>query len=72
MVEREVLSVNDGNESSAMMQLGKIVRDLQELSLSLRMVPIGATFQKMARVVHDISRKLGKQIEFVTEGDDTS
>ena len=71
MVEREVLAVNDGNESSAMMQLGKIVRDLQELSLSLRMVPIGATFQKMARVVHDISRKLGKQIDFVTEGDDT-
>ena len=71
MVEREVLAVNNGNESSAMMQLGKIVRDLQELSLSLRMVPIGATFQKMARVVHDISRKLGKQIDFVTEGDDT-
>ncbi len=71
MVEREVLAVNNGNESSAMMQLGKIVRDLQELSLSLRMVPIAATFQKMARVVHDISRKLGKQIDFVTEGDDT-
>lgn len=71
MVEREVIAVNHGNESSAMMQLGKIVRDLQELSLSLRMVPIGATFQKMARVVHDISRKLGKQIDFVTEGDDT-
>lgn len=71
MVEREVIAVNNNSESSAMMQLGKIVRDLQELSLSLRMVPIGATFQKMARVVHDISRKLGKQIEFVTEGDDT-
>ncbi len=71
MVEREVLAVNNGNESAAMMQLGKIVRDLQELSLSLRMVPIGPTFQKMARVVHDISRKLGKQIDFVTEGDDT-
>ncbi len=71
MVEREVLAASSGTESSAMMQLGKIVRDLQELSLSLRMVPIAATFQKMARVVHDISRKLGKQVEFLTEGDDT-
>ncbi len=71
MVEREVLAINAGAQSAAMMQLGKIVRDLQELSLSLRMVPIAATFQKMARVVHDISRKLGKQIDFITEGDDT-
>ncbi len=71
MVEREVASVNHGGESAAMMQLAKIVRDLQELSLSLRMVPIAAAFQKMARVVHDIGRKLNKQIDFVTEGDDT-
>jgi len=32
---------------------GRIVRDLQTLSLSLRMVPVKATFQKMARAVHD-------------------
>lgn len=71
MVEREVVAMSDGNESAAMLQLAKIVRDLQELSLSLRMVPIAATFQKMARVVHDIGKKLNKHIDFVTEGDDT-
>ncbi len=36
--------------------LGKIVRDLQEMSLSLRMVPIAATFQKMNRVIRDVAR----------------
>ncbi len=71
MVEQVLKSLTGGNESPAMDQLAKIVRDLQEMSLSLRMVPIAATFQKMARVVRDLSRKLDKKIEFSTEGEDT-
>lgn len=50
---------------------GKIVRELQDLSVSLRMVPFHGTFQKMARLVRDVARKRGKQVHFVTEGDDT-
>ncbi len=71
MVEQELLSINGGLQLDSMAALGKIVRDLQEMSLSLRMVPIAATFQKMNRVIRDVAKKLGKQIEFVTEGDDT-
>jgi len=52
-------------------QLGKITRDLQEMGTSLRMVPVRATFQKMARVVRDLSRKSGKPVEFVMSGEDT-
>ncbi len=50
---------------------GKIVRELQDLAMSLRMVPLRATFQKLARVVRDASRKLGKHVQFVTEGSET-
>jgi len=50
---------------------GKIIRELQDLTMSLRMVPLKATFQKMARLVRDVSRKAGKQVQFVTEGEDT-
>lgn len=50
---------------------GKIVRELQELSMSMRMVPIQGAFQKMARLVHDLSRKSGKDVNFVTIGDET-
>jgi two-component system chemotaxis sensor kinase CheA len=50
---------------------GKIVRDLQELSVSLRMVPLKATFQRMARLVRDVARKSGKRVEFVTDGEET-
>lgn len=52
-------------------QISKITRELQNVSMSLRMVPLSATFQKMARAVRDLSRKSGKKVEFVTEGDDT-
>jgi two-component system chemotaxis sensor kinase CheA len=50
---------------------GKIVRELQDLTMGLRMVPLRATFQKMARLVRDLSRKSGKNVQFITEGDDT-
>jgi two-component system, chemotaxis family, sensor kinase CheA len=50
---------------------GKIVRELQDLSLSMRMVPLKATFQKMTRLVRDLAQKGGKVINLVTEGDDT-
>ena len=49
----------------------KIIRELQQLSMSIRMVPIDGVFQKMARLVRDLSRKSGKEINFTTTGDDT-
>ncbi len=51
--------------------LGKIVRDLQYLAMSMRMVPLKPTFQKMARLARDVARKSGKTVAFVTEGEDT-
>jgi two-component system chemotaxis sensor kinase CheA len=51
--------------------MSKIVRELQYLSMSMRMVPLKPTFQKMARLVRDVARKSGKAVEFVSEGEDT-
>ena len=50
---------------------GKIIRELQELSMSMRMVPIAGVFQKMARLVRDLSHKAGKEINFITAGEET-
>ena len=50
---------------------GEITRELQDLSMALRMVPLKATFDRMRRVVRDLSRKSGKPINFITEGDET-
>ncbi len=50
---------------------GKIVRDLQDLSMSMRMVPLKPVFGKLARLVRDLSQKGGKSVEFQTHGEDT-
>lgn len=50
---------------------GKIVRELQDLSMSMRMVPLKGTFQKMARLVRDLAHKSGKLVDFVTMGEET-
>jgi len=49
----------------------KIIRELQELSMSMRMVPIHGVFQKIARLVRDLSRKAGKNINFTVSGEET-
>lgn len=52
-------------------QINKITRELQALGTSMRMVPLKNTFQKMARVARDVGQKAGKQVRFVSEGEDT-
>ncbi|RYZ76947.1 MAG: chemotaxis protein CheA, partial [Proteobacteria bacterium] len=47
----------------------KIVHEIQNLSLSLRMSPIAPLFQKLKRIARDASQELHKTIEFVTEGE---
>jgi two-component system chemotaxis sensor kinase CheA len=49
----------------------KIVRDVQDAAMAMRMIPIGPTFQKMARLVRDVARKVGKNVELTISGEDT-
>jgi two-component system chemotaxis sensor kinase CheA len=51
--------------------LAKITRELQDLSMSMRMVPIHGVFQKMARLVRDLGRKFGKEINLEVVGGET-
>ncbi len=52
-------------------QLSKVASQMQEVIMSMRMMPLTNTFQKMNRTVFDVSRKLGKDIEFEMIGDTT-
>lgn len=52
-------------------QLQKIINELQDVVMSVRMVPLTATFQKMSRVVRDMTKKLGKQVKLETIGGET-
>jgi two-component system, chemotaxis family, sensor kinase CheA len=61
----------DSGLSSIAEQLERLVSQLRDNTMSIRMLPIGSTFSKFRRVVRDLSRDLGKQVELVTEGEDT-
>ena len=52
-------------------QLRRITTDLQRTAMSMRLVPIRQTFQKMARLVRDLSRKSGKPVDLVLSGEET-
>ncbi len=52
-------------------QLCRITKELQHTAMSLRMIPIKPTFQKMERLVRDLARDFGKKVHFATSGEDT-
>ncbi len=52
-------------------RLGKISRDLQSIGMRMRMVPLRGTFQKMARLVRDVSRKADKRVWVEITGEST-
>jgi len=51
--------------------LGKITKEIQDQVMSMRMVPLRQTFQKMMRVVRDAAKKVSKDVELLIEGEDT-
>ena len=73
MVIRNPDVVNREMESfdKASIHLSKIVRDLQDVALSVRMIPISGVFRKMIRLVHDLSIKSKKKVGLHLIGEDT-
>ncbi len=54
-----------------LMHLERHTRDLQESVMNIRMMPVSFAFNRMPRIVHDVSQKLGKSIDLVMEGENT-
>ncbi len=52
-------------------QCDRIAVMMRDISMGLRMVPVGTLFQKFKRTVHDLSAQLGKKVEMVTVGAET-
>ncbi|MDR1192903.1 MAG: chemotaxis protein CheA [Peptococcaceae bacterium] len=52
-------------------EMRKLTDELQDVVMSIRMVPLTATFQKMNRIVRDMCKKLDKKVELVTYGGET-
>jgi two-component system chemotaxis sensor kinase CheA len=61
--ESEVLAVAE--------EIERLTSELRENSMTLRMLPIRATFERFRRLVHDLARDLGKNVELTIEGAET-
>lgn len=71
VIAQSMVSEGHASGSATSSQASKITRELYDLTLSLRMVPLRATFQKVLRAGRDVVRRLGRACEITVEGDDT-
>ena len=55
----------------AAIHLNRITRALQDVAMSVRMVPIGGVFRKMLRLVRDLAQKQGKHVQLLLAGEET-
>jgi two-component system chemotaxis sensor kinase CheA len=52
-------------------EVERLTAELRDNSMSLRMVPLKSAFERLRRLVHDLARDLGKEVEFRTYGEET-
>ncbi|MGE0086880.1 MAG: chemotaxis protein CheA [Desulfococcaceae bacterium] len=72
LTDRSVRSSSDAEESgNSSRNLRRIISELQDVAMSMRMVPLTQTFRKMSRLVHDLSGKLGKPCRLEIVGEET-
>jgi len=60
-----------GEMVEAAFTLGRLVEEVRDRALKLRMVPIGETFNRFQRVVRDLGRELGKEVDLILSGTET-
>lgn len=70
-LEEVARRLGDRELSSVAESLERMCGLMRDATLDLRMFPLGGTFSKFRRLVRDISKQLGKKIQFVSEGDET-
>jgi two-component system chemotaxis sensor kinase CheA len=67
----EIHAISSLKIKNSLNQLTKISRDLQDLAMRMRMLPMRGVMQKLSRLVRELSRKTGKEIAFQLVGETT-
>ena len=67
----EVTSLHIDSFERSSQELRKLINELQDIVMSIRMLPVSNSFQKMHRIVRDVSKKVGKEVELVLIGEET-
>jgi len=67
----EVASLHIDSFERSSQELRKLINELQDIVMSIRMLPVSNSFQKMHRIVRDVSKKVSKDVELVLIGEET-
>jgi len=67
----KIRTINDHRIGKDMAELDRITRQLQEIAMGMRLVPVKPTFQKMLRIIRDLSKKIGKDVDVKLIGEET-
>jgi two-component system chemotaxis sensor kinase CheA len=67
----DLIGLEIDNFQKSARQLRKIIAEMQDTVMSIRMVPLSATFQKMNRIVRDMSKKMDKEVKLTIIGEET-
>jgi two-component system, chemotaxis family, sensor kinase CheA len=62
---------DDGSLKTVAEEMERLASGLRDTMMGIRMVPIGTLFGRFRRLVHDLSHDLGKEVDFVTSGEET-
>lgn len=69
--DADIKKYNSESFKKSTRQMRKITDELQDIVMSLRMVPVSGIFQKMKRIVRDMGKELNKDVELILKGEDT-
>ncbi len=69
--DAEIKKLNSESFTKSTRQMRKLTDELQDIVMSLRMVPVSGIFQKMKRIVRDMGKELNKDVELILVGEDT-
>ena len=67
----EVANLHIDSFERSSQELRKLINELQDIVMSIRMLPVSNSFQKMHRIVRDVSKKVNKEVELVLIGEET-
>ncbi|MBO1224832.1 MAG: Hpt domain-containing protein, partial [Candidatus Scalindua sediminis] len=71
LISGEMNSINNNGSSKNLSQLNKVTKDIQDQVMSMRMVSLKQTFQKMSRLARDVSLRAGKKVKLQISGEET-
>jgi two-component system chemotaxis sensor kinase CheA len=69
--DNEIKKLNLDSFTKSTRQMRKLTDELQDIVMSLRMVPVSGIFQKMKRIVRDMGKELNKEVELILSGEET-